>query len=107
MNDENVATPDWCAVMVSNVSLSTEMFNKLADLLQTKESHGHDYRLLSNFDILKTPMYWMSNSWPVNDSNFIYVMRHYITQRCMDFLKENGETKGAVKIELVDLYKEV
>lgn len=107
MATQNVATPDWCAVKVSNVSLSTEKFNELADLLQTKESHGHDYRLISDFDIRKTPMYWMSNSWSVDDANFIDVMRHCITLRCMDFLKENGETKGAVKIELVDLYKEV
>lgn len=106
-NDKNVATPDWCAVKVINVSLSTEMFNELADLLQTKESHGYDYRLISDFDILKTPMYWMSNSWSVNDANFIDVMRHCITRRCMDFLKENKEAEDAVKIELINLYREV
>lgn len=107
MATQNVATPDWYAVKVSNVSLSTEKFNELADLLQTKESRGIDYRLISDFDILKNPMFWISDSWSVNDANFIDVMRHCITLKCMDFLKENGETKGAVKIELVDLYREV
>ena len=107
MATQNVATPDWCAVKVSNVSLSTEKFNELADLLQTKESRGIDYRLISDFDILKNPMFWMSNSWSANDANFIYVMQCCITRTCMDFLREIGKTKDAVKIELVYLYKEV
>lgn len=107
MATQNVAAPDWCAVKVSNVSLSTEMFNGLADLLQRKESRGIDYRLISDFDILKNPMFWISDSWSANDSNFIYVMQCCITRTCMEFLKEIGKTKDAVKIELVDLYKEV
>lgn len=51
------------AVRVSNIDLSKKDFDKLCDELSRLRIYAHDYRMVSDFDESKYPLYWQSGTY--------------------------------------------